>query len=217
MGRTAKVKISKTWGFSARFMDAMKLLDKQRLPFAEPRIDWGKKTMTMAQMEAYEFLVFEHPKPFMAKDDNGNSAKGIYVTVKKNNRRLGYVPLQPEYEQAWVDLCYMVVYCKEVARIANNITGVSKAVQGYLRMVRDASLTRLRYYIYVRRLIMEEIDDNWSQPHDLKTFKEFMVKERFDYQFLSEMEFSRAEHRDVDPVDERTMVLMGIFTLSSTT
>jgi hypothetical protein len=224
---TAKIKITNKRIRSAKFLEAVKKGGKKHMAVPKgtggknmrhmlPHIVWGRKTMTMAQMEAYNFLVFREPLACGTVNPDGSETKGVSsIPVEDKGKLIGRLPLQNDYEQAWVDLCYMIVYCKEMARIANNMIGGPKAMANYLTRVRDAALTRLRYYIRVRKLIMVEIEERWSDPHNLKTFKEYIVKERFDYHFLTPAEFNAAEYRNLDPMDKNSHAIMGRFSVDS--
>jgi hypothetical protein len=159
-------------------------------PAFQSLIKPSRYQLTDEQFRKYEFLVFEKPELRRFEVD-GEDVERYKVTVKhQNGKHLGYLPLPAKYHDAWVHLCYTVVYQRNVFSILQKLCH-AKELSSQERGCAEKSVRStgaiLRHYLWARRHIIKELLDHgggteWLDPnHCLVYFNEFIIKERFDY------------------------------------
>jgi hypothetical protein len=125
---------------------------------------------------------------------------------------LGYVPLPSKYYPHWVDLCYQVVYHRNVYRVLRTAVGQLRPgiAKEALTCNFNSASARLKYFVYARRMILEEIFSTKGQVDpDLPIFNEFIIKNRFDYSWDTDDEARKREHIFKDPFSDEMEPLMG--------
>jgi len=157
-----------------------------------------KDQMRDEDIQTYNYMVFDEPELKRYTSANGNTQfKRLRIPVRNpqvnppHNNLVGYIPLPLNYLPYWKQLCYTIVYYK----VMHQALGKSghrndKVVQSG----KQSTSTMLKYYLYCRGLIIEEIFNQKGKAYfELPTFDEFIIKERFDLHWLEDEEISRAE------------------------
>ena len=146
--------------------------------------------LTEEQVKNYKFLTFEQPELRSLKV--GDEVVERYrVSVKgKNGKVLGLLPLPIKYHDAWVQICYNVVYNRNAFRILGKLCG-DKDLNAQERTCAGNSMksagAALRHHLWARRHIMLELlnhvgSSNWlDSDFCLPKFNKYIIKEWFDY------------------------------------
>jgi hypothetical protein len=165
--------------------------------------------LTEEEINKYNFLIFGEPELRSYLAPHGQQIERYCVPVSEHSgngmkRLLGYLPLPKDYLNAWVQLCYNVVYSKEIFTIHMELLQDSTQLptrRKYLANAAASAATQLKYYIYCRRKIIEDIQENASHSYSLHVFDEYMIKERFDYHFIPPKKLVKLPYWDADPFD----------------
>jgi hypothetical protein len=150
----------------------------------------SRHQLTEEQVKNYKFLTFDQPE--LRSFDVGDEVFTRYrVSIKgKNGKVLGLLPLPIKYHDAWVQMCYNVVYNRNAFRILGKLRG-DKDLNAQERACAGNSMksagAALRHYLWARRHIVLELlshggSSNWlDADFCLPKFNEYIIKERFDY------------------------------------
>jgi hypothetical protein len=177
-------------------------------------------TISNPTLEAKRWLVFEKPKQRTYKTPGGGSITRYYVEVYTENREmlLGYLPLPKPYHNAWVNLCYNVVFFWNVYLIllhtndavhAKPITDRRECYAFTLGESLESTSAKIRYYVHVRKILVEELLSCKGRDWALPKFDEYIIKERFDYHARSTEELRESEYADCDPFDADMAEIMS--------
>jgi hypothetical protein len=168
--------------------------------------------MSEEEFDAYPFLIFDEPEAITYRGDVVRFRVGIF-SPHQDDDFLGYLPLPWKYYGAWRDLCYQIVYQRNAYLTLRTalLTTPDGDTSGALTENYDSTSARLKYLLYARGMIIEEIlsTKGKTQP-TLPTFNEFIIKERFDYCWLPEAELRKQAHIFADPFDPEMAELMGM-------
>jgi hypothetical protein len=167
--------------------------------------------MSWDEFESYPFLRFDEPRWGKYKTPTGQIARYSVPVYNPftNGDLLGYLPLPLKYFDAWVDLCYLIVYYKNILPTLWNPPADlgpfdEDIVKDVLLANFDSSTAMLKYLLFCRGKIMEEIFETQGQVmQTLPTFDEYIIKNRFDYHWLSEDEMRRQKHIFKDPFSKQ--------------
>jgi hypothetical protein len=177
-----------------------------KTPKTKALLNYDGKSLTIAEIDSYSFLNFGKPEIYQIPHEDG-FIQTMRIQVKQDDQFLGYLPMVKPYAKHFVQLCYNIVYNRAMVKATNQVKG-GKVVQRWALDIHDMSARKLRYYLYVRRAIMEEIALNTSENSVLKTFNEYVIKERFDLHFDAEG-FKKSRHRLMDPLAPESQKAMG--------
>jgi hypothetical protein len=173
--------------------------------------------MTREQFDSYNFLTFDPPqtKTYMLHD--GFKVNRLRVAVKHTDGHLlGYIPVPTRYGQAWIQLCYLVVYYRNSHmsfRFLSESEDLSKDEREMARLSMKSAGAMLRYYILARRLIILELlgqrhNPEWTDS-PLPLFNEYIIKERFDWHWDLPTDPKELAYFDEDPFGDEMKDLMG--------
>jgi hypothetical protein len=134
----------------------------------------------------------------------------------QHNDFLGYLPLPFKYYAHWMDLCYQIVYqCNAYDALREALkTAAEGDVEGALNENYNSVAARLKYLLYARGMIIEEMLSRKGQTYlTLPTFNEFIIKNRFDYCWLPEHVLQTQPHISADPFSDEMQEHMGLLML----
>jgi len=140
--------------------------------------------MRSDEMRNYNFVVFDKPEVVNYDHPDGGRTSRMRVPVKKSDSTLlGYLPLPSQYLDFWKQLCYTIVYHKEMQRTMAKIS--RKKEPGTSRDLSRSLSAILKYQLYSRGLIIEDIfAQKGMDIMRLHTFDEYIIKERFDLHWV---------------------------------
>lgn len=176
---------------------------------------------TGVEYNEYNFLVFEQPEMKVYQVGDGSREiesyrVPVFEWIDGDTRRpCGFLPLPTQYLQYWVQLCYNVAHRQTL-------------LNSYLNMAADADVQRpeilqklikqagveLRNYLYCRKMIIEDIMNNAKHSGSLHVFDEYIIRERFDYHFMSDKELRNQKYWGADPFDPDMQNAMGKWNLT---
>jgi hypothetical protein len=168
-------------------------------------------------LQEKNWLVFERPERNSYRTPDGQSIDRYSVKVFTEDMSdfLGYVPLPAPYHDAWVCLCYNVVFFRNVYRTLMNILDNAQDThQSYLRFIQESiqsTSAKIRYYVFVRKTLIEELLSCKGKEWTLPKFNEYIIKERFDYHHKTLRELQNCDHIGRNPFDEDMEKHMGEF------
>lgn len=102
---------------------------------------------------------------------------------------VGYLPLPRRYSQAWIQLCYAIVYWLSTWKAWLDELGRPPRVRqqpgDLVQLCIDNTGTRLIKYLHIRRLIVDELlhhrmSQNESDD-ELDIFDEYLIRDRYDW------------------------------------
>jgi hypothetical protein len=158
------------------------------MTFDDFRLHPCRDQMKDVQVNHYGYVVFEEPCAARYKRPDGTEERRLRITVRStsapaNTIILGYLPLPCRYLNHWKQLCYNIVYhkCLHAAlKVLEQEPGYPHARSS----ARSASAV-LKYNIYCRGKIIEEIFSlQGMEFNTLRTFDEYIIKERWDLHWV---------------------------------
>jgi hypothetical protein len=135
--------------------------------------------MKDVKVDNYPYVVFGMPQAVKRTFD-GVTIKRLRVPIKKltgTKEFMGYLPLPKRYMGHWKQLCYHIIYHKEMhqalRRVGKGYPNIRKALHSLSSI--------LKYNLFCQGLIIEEIlGQKGSRNMELPTFDEYIIKERFN-------------------------------------
>jgi hypothetical protein len=168
--------------------------------------------MTGEEYGEYGFLTFGVPELHQYLDYDGEEVERWRITVTDSEGELlGYLPILDRYLKHWIQLCYNVVYRQEQVRIYTDMMQEVVANRKILLGVLTQASVELRNLLFCRKAIMEEIlrAAHSGEDETLDTFDEYIIRDRFDYHFLSQKTLKEKEYWGSDPFSEEMEGPMG--------
>ena len=169
-----------------------------------------KDTIEEDEFDDYPFLIFEQPSRISVVNDTYKYAVPV-LSPYKDDHLLGYLALPGQYQAHWVDLCYLIVYHR------NAYSTLRKAIEqlgdGEAKDVLSQNFSSvgaiLKYLLYARGMIIEELlaAKGLANPA-LPRFKEFIIKNRFDYIWDSDKVLRSRDHIFKDPLSDDMKKIM---------
>jgi len=168
----------------------------------KPLLHQVKDLMQDDEFDSYRFLIFERPEKI-----HRNGILWYQVPIYNGDIHqdfLGYLPLPAKYYTEWVQLCYQTVYFRNAfAVLGNAIKPMKGDFEEALIMHRDSVGAILKYLLYARGMIIEELLSKKGQINPtLPLFNEYIIKNRFDYSWDSDEESRTREHMFEDPFSD---------------
>ena len=168
-------------------------------------LDQEVVAMTVQEYEEYDFLTFQVPAlgGYSNYHGVGFNRWRIGVTDSKG-KFLGYLPILPRYLEYWVQLCYNVVYRQEQVRIYMEMMRGGPTNRKILQDILTQACVELRNYLFCRKAIMQEILEvaHSGEEGSLDVFDEYIIRERFDYHFMTEPKLQQQEYWGSNPFSQ---------------
>jgi hypothetical protein len=164
------------------------------------------------EFDDYHFLVFDQPQRVTYPNDVIRFRVPV-LSPYIHQHLLGYLPLPVKYYMPWVDLTYQIVFIRNAYDTLREALRNMKDQDAINALTRNFASTAafLKYLLYARRMIMQEIFSTKGQVNPtLPTFDEFIIKYRFDYTWDSEKDLRGRKHIFKDPFDEEMEKHMGV-------
>jgi hypothetical protein len=136
---------------------------------------------------------------------------------KEGGASLGFLPLPHRYAEAWVQLCYSVVYWMSTWKAwVGEVGKMHRVRQQPQDLVEDGvnnSGTRFLKYLVIRRMIVDELlrhPMSSSEDDELDVFDEYLIRDRFDWLWseIDDIPEIQEDYLGLDPVHEKNK---GIF------
>jgi hypothetical protein len=117
---------------------------------------------------------------------------------------LGYLPILHQYLEYWIQLCYNVVYRQEQVRIYMEMMRGGPTNRKILQDILTQACVELRNYLFCRKAIMQEILEvaHSGEEGSLDVFNEYIIRERFDYHFMTEHKLQQQEYWGSNPCSQ---------------
>jgi hypothetical protein len=147
-------------------------------------------------IDNYNYVVFDEPELREYTWADGETKFQRFRIPVRNSRvslphdnLLGYIPLPKGYLPFWKQLCYTIVYYK-VMHITIRKCGHPN--QQAVQSARKSISSMLRYHLYCRGLIIEELfEQKGKEVFKLPIFDEYIIKDRFDLHWEEDGDFPR--------------------------
>jgi hypothetical protein len=145
---------------------------------------------------------------------NGGTAitRCVVKAFRQDGETVGYLTLPLRYAAAWTQLCYTVVYwasvwegwMKEAGRKRRAVR--DQSAHDLLVLCINNSAARLGKYLYIRRLIVEELLQHTfsedGESDELDVFDEYLIRDRFDWLWTKRVDVPQKDvkYLSLDPV-----------------
>jgi len=160
-------------------------------------------------------------KPHRYRDDE-DLHDACQVPVYIGGEPTVYLPLPLRYRDAWVLLCYRIVYWAKIRDfwgLELQKDGLSERRRKVAQKLKDNCAVRLLSHIITRRVVAEELlklewRQQWS-TESVYTLNEYLVRDRRDLLFtkFEEVCSPNAKYLKSDPCDPRNDKLFRMYTV----
>lgn len=178
--------------------------------------DWASREPNAVWYGLPEVLEYPHP-------EGGTYTRCRVEAFTADEQLLGYLPLPRRYAEAWVQLCYTVVYWMAQWKAwVNELAQLPRSKEQPPQMVQDCvnnSGARFLQYLVIRRLIVDELLQHpmaRDESDQLKVFDEYLIRERFNWLWtdFSEIPVRKRGSLQLDPVHPENKGMFGMWPLS---
>ena len=154
---------------------------------------------------------YDHP-------DGGKYRRCRIEAFNQAGDSLGFLPLPHRYAQAWLQLCYTVVYWMSTWKAwVGELGGPPRVRRQPKKLVRDCvdnSGARFLKYLLARRMIIDELLHHAmskDEDDELDVFDEFLIRDRFDWLWMEfgDVRESQLSFLRLDPVDPANKSIFG--------
>ena len=154
--------------------------------------------------------------------DDEELHEACQVPVYKGGEPTMYLPLPLRYRDAWVLLCYHIVYWANIRdfwAIELQKDGLSDKRREIAQKLKDNCAVRLLSHIIARRLVAEELLKlEWTVQwgaESVYTLNEFLIRDRRDLLFtkFQHVHVRNAKYLKSDPCDTRNDELFRTYTV----
>lgn len=170
------------------------------------------QTMGVGDWSSYEPKAVWYGWP--EESEYQHPSGGTYVRCRveafgADKETLGYLPLPRRYTDAWVQLCYNVVYWisqwKAWVAEKDRPSRLKNQPAGMAQECADNSGVRLLQYLAIRRLVVEELLQHHMSKDgsdQLRMFDEYLIRERFNWLWtdFEQIPVSKRGPLKLDPV-----------------
>ena len=172
--------------------------------------DWASREPNEVWYGLPEEGLYSHP--------NGGKYKRCRIEAFTGERSLGYLPLPRRYAQAWVQLCYTVVYWRTQWKAwVDELARPPRSQEQPAQMVQDCvnnSGARFLQYLVIRRLIIDELLQHpmaKDGSDELEVFDEYLIRERFNWLWkdFRGIPASKRSSLRLDPVHPKNKGIFG--------
>jgi hypothetical protein len=179
--------------------------------------DWASHEPNAVWYGLPEVLEYSHP-------EGGTYVRCRVEAFKPDEQSLGYLPLPQRYSEAWVQLCYTVVYWMTQWKAwVNELAQPPRSKEQPPQMVQDCvdnSGARFLQYLVTRRLIIDELLQHPMEKDgsdQLDVFDEYLIRERFNWLWtdFSDIPASKRGSLQLDPAHPENKAMFGRWHLSN--